>query len=271
MPEESAGKRGYETVDVRGLERASTELEMERLEGSPRGGPAAAVASTGKLETMERRGFFLLVVVLLLAMLIAMPADPLTPEDLPSPPPAPKNFCDVDDPQWSLSSDIPPPPPAPPAVFFSNCKIWTGGEGGTLDGASLLVSGGKIAQIGGSAPATAERVDCRGAWLTPGIIDIHSHLGLNSYPGDWNANNDGNEIEASGHDLGGIMNMVRALDGLDPECATARLFAAFCWPLALCLRLGLAPPCALATGIRPSNKSDPAALQRHRFFLARPT
>jgi hypothetical protein len=96
MPEESAGKRGYETVDVRGLERASTELEMERLEGSPRGGPAAAVASTGKQETMERRGFFLLVVVLLLAMLIAMPADPLTPEDLPSPPPAPKNFCDVD-------------------------------------------------------------------------------------------------------------------------------------------------------------------------------
>lgn len=211
MPEDG-GKRGYETVDVQGLERAST--EVERLEGSPRPPPGAASTSR---EMAERRGFYAAIVVLMLAMLISMPADPVTLEDLPDLPPAPKDFCGVPDPQWSLATDVPPPPPAPPPVFFSNCKIWTGGDAGTLEGASLLVSGGKIAEIGGSPPAGAERVDCHGAWMTPGIIDIHSHLGVNGYPGDWNANNDGNEIEASGHDMGGIMNMVRALDALDPE------------------------------------------------------
>jgi imidazolonepropionase-like amidohydrolase len=46
--------------------------------------------------------------------------------------------------------------------------------------AGLLVEGGRIAQVGGSAPGDAEVIDCAGLTLTPGLIDAHVHLGLAS-------------------------------------------------------------------------------------------
>lgn len=46
--------------------------------------------------------------------------------------------------------------------------------------AGILVEGGRIARIGGSAPRDAEVVDCSGLTLTPGLIDAHVHLGLSS-------------------------------------------------------------------------------------------
>jgi hypothetical protein len=59
------------------------------------------------------------------------------------------------------------------------------------------------------------QVPCQGGWLLPGIIDIHSHLGVGSYPSDWRGKADTNEQFASG--VGGIQSMVRAVDGIDPE------------------------------------------------------
>jgi imidazolonepropionase-like amidohydrolase len=46
--------------------------------------------------------------------------------------------------------------------------------------AGLLVEGGRIAQVGGSAPGDAEVIDCAGLTLTPGLIDAHVHMGLAS-------------------------------------------------------------------------------------------
>ena len=46
--------------------------------------------------------------------------------------------------------------------------------------AGLLVEGGRIAQIGGSAPREADVIDCTGLTLTPGLIDAHVHMGLAS-------------------------------------------------------------------------------------------
>ncbi len=53
---------------------------------------------------------------------------------------------------------------------------------------------GKIAAVGASlqAPADAAVVDGTGKWVTPGIIDAHSHLGVYAAPGV-DANSDGNE------------------------------------------------------------------------------
>ena len=44
---------------------------------------------------------------------------------------------------------------------------------------------GKIAAVGASlqAPADAAVVDGTGKWVTPGIIDAHSHLGVYPSPG----------------------------------------------------------------------------------------
>jgi imidazolonepropionase-like amidohydrolase len=53
---------------------------------------------------------------------------------------------------------------------------------------------GKIVAVGTAleAPADATRVDGTGKWVTPGIIDVHSHLGVYPSPGV-SAHSDGNE------------------------------------------------------------------------------
>ena len=68
------------------------------------------------------------------------------------------------------------------------------GEGGRIDDGSVLFADGKIVAVGQSvaAPAGATIIDGTGKVLTPGIIDIHSHLGDYPSPGV-QANSDGNE------------------------------------------------------------------------------
>lgn len=54
----------------------------------------------------------------------------------------------------------------------------------TLPSASLLISNGKIGQIasGGAVPSSAKRIDGKGALLTPGLIDLHTHgIGTHLY------------------------------------------------------------------------------------------
>ena len=68
------------------------------------------------------------------------------------------------------------------------------GEGGKIDDGSVLFADGKIVALGQSvaAPAEATVIDGTGKTLTPGIIDIHSHLGDYPTP-SVQANSDGNE------------------------------------------------------------------------------
>ena len=68
------------------------------------------------------------------------------------------------------------------------------GEGGRIDNGQILFADGKVVQVGASvaAPAGAVVIDGHGRWVTPGIVDIHSHLG--DYPSPAvEANSDGNE------------------------------------------------------------------------------
>jgi imidazolonepropionase-like amidohydrolase len=83
--------------------------------------------------------------------------------------------------------------PANP-VLIRDTTILTG-DGERLDHTDLLVVDGKIDTIGKNivAPENATIVDGKGHWVTPGIIDIHSHLGVYASPGV-NANQDGNEL-----------------------------------------------------------------------------
>jgi len=68
------------------------------------------------------------------------------------------------------------------------------GNGNQMDGASLLMVDGKIVAVGQSieAPAGTLVVDGTGKWVTPGIIDTHSHLGVYASPGT-GSHSDGNE------------------------------------------------------------------------------
>ena len=82
--------------------------------------------------------------------------------------------------------------PSPP-VLIQGATVLTG-TGTRLDGADVLMRDGKIVAVGSQldAPADAIRVDGRGKWVTPGLIDVHSHLGVYPSPGV-KAHSDGNE------------------------------------------------------------------------------
>ena len=69
------------------------------------------------------------------------------------------------------------------------------GEGGRIDNGSVLLVNGKVEAVGGAdlgAPDGAAVIDAAGRYLTPGIIDVHSHLGDYPSPGV-QAHSDGNE------------------------------------------------------------------------------
>ena len=69
------------------------------------------------------------------------------------------------------------------------------GEGGRIDNGVALFADGKVVSIGGSdtaIPAGYDVVDGSGKYLTPGVIDIHSHLGVYPSP-SVDAHSDGNE------------------------------------------------------------------------------
>lgn len=87
-------------------------------------------------------------------------------------------------------------PIASPPVLITGATVLTG-TGTRLDGADVLLQGGKVAAVGTAlaAPADAIRVDGSGKWVTPGLIDIHSHLGVYPSPGA-KAHSDGNEATA---------------------------------------------------------------------------
>ncbi|WP_116090802.1 amidohydrolase [Sphingomonas crusticola] len=79
-------------------------------------------------------------------------------------------------------------------TLITNVTIYDG-EGGRIDGGSVLFADGKIAALGRSvaAPAGAAVIDGTGKWVTPGVIDVHSHLGVYASP-SVKALSDGNEM-----------------------------------------------------------------------------
>ncbi|MES2173254.1 MAG: amidohydrolase [Pseudomonadota bacterium] len=73
------------------------------------------------------------------------------------------------------------------------------GEGGRIDNGVVFLSDGKVTAIGGPdtpIPADIAVFDGTGKYLTPGVIDIHSHLGDYPSPGV-DANSDGNEATSA--------------------------------------------------------------------------
>lgn len=82
-----------------------------------------------------------------------------------------------------------------PATAIRNVTVYDG-EGGRIDNGIVFFSGGRIVSVGGSdtaIPADAVVIDGRGKWVTPGVIDVHSHLGDYPSPGV-DAHSDGNEV-----------------------------------------------------------------------------
>ena len=65
-----------------------------------------------------------------------------------------------------------------------------------IEKGTVLVENGKILAVGENIeiPENAEIIDCSGKWITPGLIDAHSHICAMNEPGVYQIPMDGNEI-----------------------------------------------------------------------------
>lgn len=85
------------------------------------------------------------------------------------------------------------PFPSRPTAFVGATVLTATGQ--QIEKGVVIASGGKIVAVGGPdtpIPADVVKVDATGKWITPGIIDVHSHLGVYPSPGV-QARSDGNE------------------------------------------------------------------------------
>ena len=67
-------------------------------------------------------------------------------------------------------------------VLIRNATVWTAADAGIVEGAVIVVEGGKIRYVGPEAlapvPDGARVIDAQGGHVTPGLIDCHSHTGI---------------------------------------------------------------------------------------------
>src|SRR5207248_8327244 len=92
----------------------------------------------------------------------------------------------------AFPSTYKPMPSHPTAIVGAH--VFTG-TGQLIDNGVVLVKDGRVEAVGPglAVPAGYEKVDGAGKWVTPGLIDAHSHLGVYASPSVW-ANSDGNEL-----------------------------------------------------------------------------
>ena len=112
------------------------------------------------------------------------------PSPAPTPVPARAESSSADRPQYPSTYARHPSPP----VLISNATIMTA-AGQEIAHGSILLRDGRIVAVGATVPAPRDAitVDGTGKYVTPGLIDPHSHLGVYAAPGT-DAESDGNEM-----------------------------------------------------------------------------
>jgi imidazolonepropionase-like amidohydrolase len=81
----------------------------------------------------------------------------------------------------ALSAQSAPASNAPAEFVIKNATVLTATHG-RIEHGSIYVKNGKIAAVGEtvSAPSSVPQIDVNGAFVTPGIIDPHSHMALDN-------------------------------------------------------------------------------------------
>src|SRR5256886_14672428 len=71
------------------------------------------------------------------------------------------------------------PPDVQPVILIQNATVLTVTQG-TIEHGSVLIKDGKISEVGPNvkAPSGAQIIDGTGMFVTPGIIDCHSHIAV---------------------------------------------------------------------------------------------
>ncbi|MBC7117078.1 MAG: amidohydrolase [Pseudothermotoga sp.] len=86
--------------------------------------------------------------------------------------------------------------------------VWTGSD--TIENATVLIEAGKIVAVDQKicVPSGCEIIDAHGKFVTPGLVDAHSHIGLIPEGLDWEYS-DVNDF------YGPITPQMRAIDAID--------------------------------------------------------
>lgn len=104
-------------------------------------------------------------------------------------------------------------------VLFANARLATlaplanGDDYGIVEDGAVAVRGGRIAWVGRRADAPPAQAvhDCGGLWLTPGLVDCHTHIVYAGNRSDeWEARLNGASYEDIARAGGGIMSTVHA-------------------------------------------------------------
>ncbi|HYC02650.1 MAG TPA: amidohydrolase family protein [Azospirillaceae bacterium] len=92
----------------------------------------------------------------------------------------------------SFPSTYRPMPSVTTAIVGARLLTGTGEE---IEDGTIVLEGGRITAVGRGVPvpAGATVIEARGKWVTPGLIDAHSHLGVYASP-SVAAHSDGNEM-----------------------------------------------------------------------------
>ncbi|MDP9322329.1 MAG: amidohydrolase family protein [Acidobacteriota bacterium] len=120
--------------------------------------------------------------------------NPTTPgERTPTPPETPQRPANPPQPAPQQTGTAPLIPNAYESTYkpfpsrttlIRNATILTA-AGPAIERGSILLRNGKVAAVGQTitAPPDALVIDASGKWVTPGVIDTHSHLGVYAAPG----------------------------------------------------------------------------------------
>jgi len=127
--------------------------------------------------------------------LVGACAPPVAKSPDVAPPPPALPWLPSGDPAPAATSPGSPPAGASPAVALVGGTLMTG-TGGEIADATVTFQDGRIVAVGPRAdvavPQGAQVIDVRGRFVTPGLIDAHSHMGVYPVP-EAAAHADGNE------------------------------------------------------------------------------
>jgi imidazolonepropionase len=107
-------------------------------------------------------------------------------------------------------------------VLFVNARLATMADSGygIVDDGAVAVRDGLVSWAGprAEAPPAAREHDCGGLWLTPGLIDCHTHIvHAGNRSDEWEARLNGASYEDIARQGGGIMSTVRATRAASEE------------------------------------------------------
>lgn len=105
-------------------------------------------------------------------------------------------------------------------VAITNVTLATGDGGDPVEGATVVVRGGKVvaAGVGVTAPAGTTTIDGTGRWVAPGFFAAYTNLGLM----DVDAVEDSNDSQANGSPFSAALDVAPAINPAAQNIAVSR-------------------------------------------------